>query len=90
MLVDTAAHGGVALRIEVHKEYPLVGRSETRCQVDPGRSFAYAAFLVRDREYSGQGALSLTRDQDEVALGVEPGHFQRNHLAHSERIRQQR
>src|SRR5260221_463575 len=49
-LVDAAAHGGVALRIEVHQQHATPGLGERRSQIDAGGGFADAALLVHHRE----------------------------------------
>src|SRR5690606_39451147 len=46
VLVDAAAHGGVALRIEVHQQHAFVHAREGSRQVDCGGGFADATLLV--------------------------------------------
>jgi hypothetical protein len=53
VLVDAAAHGRVALRVEVDQQHPALGRHQRGGQVDARRGLAHPAFLVGDREYLG-------------------------------------
>ena len=52
-LVDAAAHGGVALRIEIDQQHPLLVRSQASRKVDGGGGLADAALLVGDAEHAG-------------------------------------
>ena len=47
-LVDPAAHGGVALGIQVDEEYPALGGGERCREIDRSGGLADAALLVRD------------------------------------------
>src|SRR5665647_352551 len=49
-LVDAAAHGGVALRIEVDQKHALAGAGKASGKVDAGRGLAHPALLVGDGE----------------------------------------
>src|SRR3990167_3240979 len=63
VLVDTAAHGGVALRIEVDQQHAALGSHQRGRQVDAGSGLAHAAFLVGDCEYfSHAGVLPSPSD----------------------------
>src|SRR5690606_37717200 len=46
VFVDAAAHGGVALRIEIHQQDTLLGRHQRSGQIDAGGSFTHSALLV--------------------------------------------
>ena len=50
LLVDAAAHGRVALRIEVDQQHAALGRRQRRGEIDRGGRLADAALLVRDRD----------------------------------------
>ena len=50
MLVDTAAHGGIALWVEIHQQDALAHGGQRGRQVDAGRGFADAALLVSYRD----------------------------------------
>ena len=62
-VVDGAGRGGfalladaarqVALRIDVDEQHALLGQRQRRGQIDGGRGFADAAFLVGDGDDSG-------------------------------------
>src|SRR6185312_2406556 len=49
-LVYAAAHGGVALRVEVHEQDTAAGGRERGGQIDRGGGLTDAAFLVGDRD----------------------------------------
>ncbi|MNJ55202.1 hypothetical protein D3C77_506790 [compost metagenome] len=51
VLVHTAAHGGVALRIEVDQQHTTLGRGQRGGEIDTGGGLAHTTFLVRDCEY---------------------------------------
>ncbi|MNV43341.1 hypothetical protein D3C71_1350520 [compost metagenome] len=51
VLVHTAAHGGVALRIEVDQQHTTFGRGQRCGEIDTGGGLAHATLLVRDCEY---------------------------------------
>ena len=50
MFVHAAAHGGIALRIEVDQQNALAELCECRREIDRGGGFADAAFLVGHTE----------------------------------------
>ena len=50
-LVDAAAHGGIALGIEVDQQGALPELGQGRRQIDTGGGLADAALLVGDHEY---------------------------------------
>jgi hypothetical protein len=52
-LVDAAAHGGVALGVEVDQQHALAGCGEAGGEVDTGGRLADAALLVGDTENAG-------------------------------------
>src|SRR5690606_26341068 len=53
VLVDAAAHGGVALGVEVHEQHALGRGRQRRGQVDRGGGLADPAFLVGDSDDAG-------------------------------------
>ena len=59
-LVDAAAHGRVALRIEIDQQYALLRRRQAGGKIDAGGGLADAAFLVRDRENFCHGAQAVS------------------------------
>jgi hypothetical protein len=50
ILVDTAPHGGVSLGIQVYQKNSPLGGGQRGPQIDTGSGFAYAAFLISDRD----------------------------------------
>src|SRR5207249_5644904 len=54
-LVDPAAHGGVALGIQVDEEYPALGGGERCREIDRSGGLADAALLVRDGDDAFHG-----------------------------------
>src|SRR5690606_23508237 len=56
LLVHTAAHGGVALGIEVDQQDAALGGDQRGGQVDAGGGLADPALLIGDREYLGHRA----------------------------------
>ena len=50
--LDAHAARRIALRIRVDEERLSLGRRERRREIDGGRRFTHATFLVRDRDYS--------------------------------------
>lgn len=51
MFVDAAAHGGVALGVQVHQKHTLAQACQGRTQVHASRGFADTTFLVCYRDY---------------------------------------
>src|SRR3546814_13398706 len=69
-LVDAAAHGRVALRVEVDQQYPL-GRARQRGgEVHRRRRISDAALLVGNGDDAGHGVRSLgARERSEERRG---------------------
>jgi len=56
-LVDAAAHGRIALWIEIDEEHAPLRCGERGRKIDGGRRLADAAFLIRDCDDPVHGAL---------------------------------
>mmetsp|Transcript_647 Transcript_647/g.1346 ORF Transcript_647/g.1346 Transcript_647/m.1346 type:complete len:319 (-) Transcript_647:392-1348(-) len=54
-LVDAGAHGGIALRVQVHHEHALADLGQAGGEVDGGGGLADATLLVGDAENLGHG-----------------------------------
>ncbi|MNX38234.1 hypothetical protein D3C86_685680 [compost metagenome] len=53
VLVDTAAHRGIALGVQVHQQHALIMRGKARRQVDGGGRLAHTALLIGNAEDAG-------------------------------------
>ena len=72
-LVDAAAHGGIALRIEVDQQHTALGRTERCGQVDGRRRLADAAFLVCNGNDPLHGRQSFTTGRSASSPGRRAG-----------------
>jgi len=54
---DTEARGGIALRVAIDNEHALPFKCERGTEIDGGRRFADAAFLIDQRDDTSQDAL---------------------------------
>jgi hypothetical protein len=51
VLVDTAAHRSVALRVKIQQQHATLERGQTGGQIDAGGGFPHTAFLIGNSDY---------------------------------------
>jgi len=80
VLVDTAAHGGIALRVEIDQQHAATGIRQRRCQVNAGRGLANATLLVGHCDYMNHIYPALVlycrMHDDQVPFGIQSRYLQ--------------
>ena len=91
-LVDTAAHGGIALRVEIDQQHLAPGRCQRGGQVHTGGGFTHAALLVGNGDNaSHRNHSALFVQPQQVAFGVQARYvqaFDMQHLTPGRKYRQ--
>ena len=84
-LVDPAAHGGVALRIEVDQQHALPGLVQCGGEIDAGGGLAHPALLVGDAEYLGHVGSGCSGCRARTH-GANPGVYFNAAMQHARRV----
>src|SRR3989304_883792 len=69
-VVDAAAHGCIALRIQVDEQHPLARLRETGGEIDAGGGFTDTALLVGHGKHARHSAAMITRCRSACSPGT--------------------